>query len=286
MLLQPSKDRTKLSLWVLLFLYVSAQFLRLFSEQVPSLLIVLLQVLPPVVFAFVHGRVVYRTGAIVVFIALCLGVGSLFESLSLRTGFPFGRYFFTGLMGPKLFQLPILLVFAYVGMGYLSWIVGMLILGSPARVLTGNKVLLQPLVASFVMVAWDLAMDPVWSNIDHAWVWRNGGAYYGVPLTNFFGWFLTVYVIYQAFAMYLRGRVFTAAPRDYYPVGILFYAACAAGNVLLAIPSTAGLAVTDATGNTWQISHIVGISILVSVFVMGAFAFIAWARLTLADPSD
>jgi putative membrane protein len=281
--LQQSRDRTKLILYLLLFLYVIARFLHLFSERVPSLLIVLLHVLPPAAFAFVHGKVLYRTRAMVVFIVLCMGVGSFFETMNLRTGFPFGRYFFTGLMGPKLFQLPILLVFAYVGMGYLSWIVGMLILGSPARALSGNKVFLHPLIASFVMVAWDLAMDPVWTNIDYAWVWKNGGGYFGVPLTNFFGWFLTVYIIYQAFAIYLRNRAFTAAPRDYYRLAIFFYAISAAGNLLQAIPSYAGLVVNDARGNTWRVSDIVGGSILISVFVMEAFALIAWARLTAED---
>jgi uncharacterized membrane protein len=36
------------------------------------------------------------------------------------------------------------------------------------------------------MTVWDLAMDPVWADIDHAWVWRGGGSYYGVPISNFF----------------------------------------------------------------------------------------------------
>jgi len=40
------------------------------------------------------------------------------------------------------------------------------------------------------MTAWDLSMDPVWAEIYHAWVWRDGEAYYGVPISNFFGWLL------------------------------------------------------------------------------------------------
>ncbi len=191
---------------LLLVLYVAARILQPFAGKVPTLLIVVLHVLPPAAFAFLHGRTAYRTRGILVFMAVCLGVGAFFESLSLRTGFPFGSYYFTDLMGPKVFQLPVLLVLAYVGMGYVSWVVGLLILGSPTGSLSGRQVVLLPLVASFVMVAWDLAMDPVWTNIDHAWVWRNGGAYFGVPVSNFFGWYLTIYVIYQIFAIYLRNR--------------------------------------------------------------------------------
>jgi uncharacterized membrane protein len=47
------------------------------------------------------------------------------------------------------------------------------------------------------MVAWDLASDPVWATIVRAWVWRDGGVYFGVPLSNFFGWYLNVYILYQ-----------------------------------------------------------------------------------------
>jgi uncharacterized membrane protein len=54
------------------------------------------------------------------------------------------------------------------------------------------------------MVSWDLSQDPVWSTILRAWVWLRVGAYFGVPLTNFFDWFLTIYVIYQSFAVFLR----------------------------------------------------------------------------------
>jgi putative membrane protein len=46
------------------------------------------------------------------------------------------------------------------------------------------------------MVAWDLSMDPVWSTVMHSWIWLQGGAYFGVPVSNFLGWYLTVYVIY------------------------------------------------------------------------------------------
>jgi hypothetical protein len=156
-------------MYLLLLLYVAARILQPFVGKVPTLLIVVLHVLPPAAFAFLHGRTVYRTRGILVFMAVCLGVGAFFESLSLRTGFPFGSYYFSDLMGPKVFQLPALLVLAYVGMGYVSWVVGLLILGSLTRTLSGRQVVLLPVGASFVMVAWDLAMDPVWTNIDHAW---------------------------------------------------------------------------------------------------------------------
>ena len=168
--------------------------------------------IPPALFALIHGARIYRLRGILLFATLCLGVGTFFESVNLQTGSPFGHYIFTNLMGPKPFDLPILLALAYVGMGYLSWVLSLEILECQDEPLSGKKIVLLPLAASFVMTAWDLSMDPVWADIDHAWVWRDGGSYDGVPITNFFGWILTVYIFYQLFALYLRNRVSISSP--------------------------------------------------------------------------
>jgi putative membrane protein len=215
----------------------------------------------------------YGLRGIVAFMAICLVVGNAFENLSILTGFPFGHYYFTGLMGPRILHVPILLGLAYVGMGYLSWTLGLLIL-------RGVRVLTVPLAASFIMVAWDLSMDPVWSTIMHSWIWPRGGVYCGVPVSNFLGWYLTVYVIYQLFALYLRRHAIPShsLPLSYWRVAILFYGVSAAGN--LALVPRAGLSVvSDPTGAQWKVSGILAASALVSIFVMGAFALLAWLRL-------
>ena len=97
-------------LWAMIGVYVLGRICQQFPGPVPVLLIVILQVAPPAVFAFVHGSIVYRIRGMVAFTVFCAGTGTICESLSLRTGFPFGHYFFTGLMGPKIFDLPVLLV--------------------------------------------------------------------------------------------------------------------------------------------------------------------------------
>jgi hypothetical protein len=201
----------------------------------------------------------------------------LFESASLRTGFPFGYYRFTDLMGPKLFDLPILLALAYIGMGYLSWVLGLVILGHQNVPLSARKIVLVPLVASFVMTAWDISMDPLWADIDHAWVWRNGW-YFGVPISNFFGWFLTVYIFYQLFALYLRDRVMIPMPGSYWRLAILFYAVSAAGNLLVVAPSSLGEVFVDTVGRRWMISDVLWTSRLVSALLLMPLSLVAWIR--------
>jgi uncharacterized membrane protein len=182
------------------------------------------------------------------------------------------------LMGPKICGLPILLALAWVGMGYLSWVVSLALLGDEDKPLSGSRIVLMPLVASFVMTAWDLSMEAVWADVDHGWVWRDGGSYYGVPISNFLGWFLTAYVFYQLFAFYLREREPIPAPASHWLPAILFYALSALGNLLMIAPLSLGAVFVDATGKRWMISHILWASHLVSIFLMIPLSLIAWYK--------
>jgi putative membrane protein len=268
-------------LWALLMLYAGARVLQIVPGKVPIVIVVAMHVLPPIVFALIHGAMFYRWRGILIFFAICLVVGNVFENVGVRTGFPFGHYYFTDLMGPKLFVVPIQLGLAYLGMAYLSWTVAWLILGGMRNPLEGSRVVTLPLIAAFVMVAWDFSQDPVWSTILHLWIWRQGGAYFGVPVSNFLGWYLTVYVFYQLFALYLRGRSTNSEPlpSGYWRVAVLLYAVSAAGNILLALPLAGPTVVSDPTGVQWRVSDITGTCALVSIFTMGAFAVLVWVRL-------
>jgi putative membrane protein len=245
------------------------------------LAVVALHVVPPAVFALIHGARSYGRLGILTFVAITLIIGNIFENLGVRTGFPYGHYYFTDIMGPKLLNVPVLLGLAYVGMAYLSWTLARVILGGIHRPLVGPRVLALPVIAAFIMVAWDLSQDPVWGTILRCWIWLQGGAYFGVPVTNFLGWFLTVYIIYQLFALYLRGRSPTLKrpSTGYWHQGLLFYAVSAAGNLLLFAPQPGPSVVSDPTGKQWNVSDITGTCALVTIFTMGAVVFLAWIRL-------
>jgi uncharacterized membrane protein len=277
------KARTSFVLWALLMLYALARVLQIFPGQVPLVVVVGLHVLPPIVFALIHGAMFYRTRGILIFFAICLVVGNIFENVGVRTGFPFGSYYFADLMGPKLFAVPIQLGLAYLGMAYLSWTLARVILGNMRSPVTRSRVVTLPLIAAFIMVAWDFSQDPVWSTVLHLWIWRRGGAYFGVPVSNFLGWYLTVYVFYQLFGLYLRGQSTNPVPvpSSYWNVAILFYAVSAAGNILLVIPRPIVSVVSDPSGTQWRVSDITRTCAVVSVLTMGAFA--ALARVRLAD---
>jgi putative membrane protein len=120
--------------------------------------------------------------------------------------------------------------------------------------------------------------------LDHAWVWRGGGAYFGVPVSNFVGWFLTAYLYYQAFALYCRANPTAAAPGTFWLPAILLYAVCALGNILILKQPMAPPVVTDPAGRRWLTADILGACVLVSLLLMMLFAVLA-GRKTLSGRS-
>ena len=150
------------------------------------------------------------------------------------------------------------------------------------------ETLAVPLIASFIMVAWDLAQDPVWGTVLHGWRWRDGGPWFGVPVSNYCGWYLTVFLIYLLFALYLRrGQVFPQpVNRRAWVSPLLFYALCATGNVLQIFARPDSPSVQDPTGKLWRTADILAASALVSIFVMGAFVAFAAIRLATQAATD
>jgi Carotenoid biosynthesis protein len=270
----------RILLWAALAIYLCARICQLYADRLPTLLIVVLHVVPPAVFALVHGSILYRFKGMLVFTAFCLSVAGLSESLSLYTGLPFGSYYFTEVMGPKISGLPVLLVLAYLGMAYCSWLLSLLIVGY-RKPITGLRTVIVPLLASSVLLAWDLSMEADWSTVDRAWIWRDGGPYFGVPLTNFIGWYLTAFLFFQGFAFYCRSKapLPVLVPPIYWRAGIFLYAVCALGNLLVLRLPMAPAVVFDASGKPWITAHVLIADALVSIFLMGLIVLLAWRGL-------
>jgi putative membrane protein len=275
------KSGTGKLLGVILAAYALARVLENLHSPIPSLAIVALDVLSAAAFAYVHGKLHYRLKGILVFVGLCILVGNVSENLSVETGFPFGHYVFNDLMGPKMWNVPILLGLAYIGMAYVSWTLARLIVGDPYATVSGSRIVTLPLVASCIMVAWDVAQDPVWGTVLHAWTWRDGGPWFGVPVSNYFGWFANVFVIYLLFALFLKRRPELGVPvvHPMWGAAIFFYVLCAAGNVLQRFARPANETMFDPAGKMWLVADITTASAVVSIFVMGGFATLAMVRM-------
>ncbi len=156
------------------------------------------------VFVLVHGWSRYGYDAMALFFFVTAAIAWGLESLSIQTGFPFGNFHYTDLLGETIGGVPILIFPAYFFNGYLCWTLSGLLFGSLGSGLSRENLVRQPVVAASLMVIWNISFDPIMSTIEGNWIWENGGLYMGVPLSNFAGWLLTTYLIFQTFALLLR----------------------------------------------------------------------------------
>lgn len=260
----------------ILVIYASVRIVEVVTGS-PRTSIVAVEVLSAMMFALVDGARHYGWRGIAVFAVICAVIGNAVENIGVVTGFPFGRYEFLELMGPRLFHVPVLLGLAYIGMAYVSWMLARVIVGN-----AGMRVAALPVAASAIMVTWDWAQDPVWATLLHAWRWHDGGPWFGVPVSNYFGWFLTAFLIYVAFSLYLRRWTpddLRSGGVSWWPA-VVFYALCATGNAMQVFTRLPLKTATDATGRTWQVADILAASALVSVVVMGGFVMAGVWRLT------
>lgn len=150
--------------------------------------------------ALVHAFERVQPRRTLMMLASGFSIALLFEHLGSSAGFLFGEYDYTDLLGPKVFgQVPVLIPAAWFMMLYPSWEIAR---GLSARLAntTPARVLLRIAIAACAMTAWDLSLDPRMV-ADGAWIWPNGGAYFGIPLSNFVGWLVTSALIFAAWTL-------------------------------------------------------------------------------------
>lgn len=232
----------------------------------------ILATLARLVFASIHGsqRFGWRNLG-VMFLIACV-VSWCYELLSIATGFPFGHYVYTSELGPKLGQVPLMIMPAYFGVCYLSWVIAHVLLDKFDRAIDSRLIFAIPVIASFVMVMWDMSIDPLASTLKHEWIWRDGGSYFGVPFSNFLGWFLCVFTIFEFWALYImRTKSLPSSSADqnksdwYLPIA--FYGVIFLGSIATAITATNG-SVTDAASQVWSVKALNQTLGLVSIFSM------------------
>ncbi len=125
------------------------------------------------------GYAVQRHGArawLAFLVAFVFGV--LIEAVGVRTGVPFGAYdYMDG--GLQVLGVPLLVPLGWWAFTLVSIVI------APVR--------LRWLLAPLALVAWDVGLDPLMVQ-QGVWTFSNG-AYFGVPLSNFLGWFLSGLVL-------------------------------------------------------------------------------------------
>lgn len=122
--------------------------------------------------------------------AVAAGVGLVTEHVGVRTGRPFGRYSYSGLLGPRVGGVPLAAAAAWAMMARPAWVVAGLI---DARRLP------RVALAAGALTAWDVFLDPRMAREGY-WTWPGGGRYEGVPASNFAGWLATGALVFAVWA--------------------------------------------------------------------------------------
>ena len=154
-------------------------------------------------FALLHAAQRESWAGALRLLGLVLGVSLLFESVGVATGLVYGPYHYTLKLGPRFLGLvPYLIPVAWFMMSYPSFVIADRLVPSGWK--RCQRLLGVSAVGALAMTAWDLVMDPVMVAGGH-WIWDVDGAYHGIPLQNFWGWWLTVFVTYALYLL-LAGR--------------------------------------------------------------------------------
>jgi uncharacterized membrane protein len=269
-----------LGAWILIAVYV---ILYILIPDKHSLILIVFSL----IIAFTHGSQRYGLKAILFLFFISNIVGIIFENCSISTGFPFGHYYYSNFRHlPEIGQVPIHIGLLYFAMGYMSWTIANVILDkADERFHQKINLYALPIVASFIMTFWDVVMDPTSSTVFKTWIWEDGGGFFGVPLSNYLGWILVVWLFFQGFAIYLSKRPQLIKVNEltkvnsYWFITITFYFLIAFSYVINYMKSPKVPEVLDNTGQVWKTKDLNETSVLMAIFTMGFAVVLATLKL-------
>jgi len=245
-------------------------------------------------FAVIHGVRRYGWHAFSAYAAITLVVSFSLENLSIATGFPFGHYHYTAQGIPYLGKVPVQIGVIYVALGYVCWITASALLDgadqrlgdrtNPARRV--DRVAL-PALAAALMASFDLGSDSAASTVGHRWIWEQGGGVFGVPWTNYAGWWLVTFLSYQGFAVILAGRHQRhrragAVGREPLAQAAVLYLLLGLSSIPAFLRASAGT-VIDATGAAWSTHALFETLMTANLFGAVLLALLALTRLARND---
>ena len=154
------------------------------------------------------------------------------ESFGSATGWIFGKYHYTDVLGPLFLGLvPYVIPIVWLYMLYPSYLIADQII--PAEWDTRRRLLGVSAISGMAMVAWDLVMDLVMVVRGH-WIWEDGGAWFGIPLQNFWGWWLTSFIVIALY-LWLGEKIQRVYTQKDDRLAIILYAVMAIGTVISGI---------------------------------------------------
>jgi putative membrane protein len=151
-----------------------------------------------------------RRRGVLIWALLVFVITFALEAVGTATGKIFGPYTYGKTLGPKLFDVPVVIAF-----NWLLVILGALSLAQ----LIFRKRLPAALATAVLAVGFDYLLEPAAIRLDY-WTWQAAG----IPLQNYLAWFLIALGAALAY-VYLKFSVKSRLPLVYFLIQLVFFAA-------------------------------------------------------------
>ena len=169
--------------------------------------------------------------------ALTYTVTMVFESIGVATGWIYGPYHYSELLGPRFLGLvPYVIPLAWFMISYPSLVIAEGILETRSAEDQWRSLRVAAL-AAVIMTSWDLVLDPIMVKMGY-WVWEAGGEYFGVPAYNFLGWLVTtftIFILYHCVAGRQAQKVHNGSDQSFLMLASGSHGSTVAGNILAAL---------------------------------------------------
>lgn len=188
-----------LALFALNAIYVGASLL---VGRTPPVFFFMLVTFLPFTVAILHagGRLGWRS--MVMMLGISFAVSLTFESIGVATGRIYGSYHYAEFLQPKFLGLvPLFVPLGWFLMSYPAFVMADWM--TPVAWARLKRAAVVATLGALAMTAWDVVLDPARVQVGQ-WVWETEGAYFGVPLQNYWGWWLTTFTALFLFMLLTR----------------------------------------------------------------------------------
>lgn len=256
---------TRKLMWIFLALFIllnvySTLIARLNLVQLASPMLTPLTTLAGFAFALTHASLRRNWRAALTLFLISFVISLAFESIGVATGLVYGPYHYTAKLGPKFLGLvPYIIPAAWFMMMYPSLVIAERLAPQKNGWTRGLAV---AVIGGIVMTAWDVAMDPMMVRGEH-WIWEVNGPYFGIPLQNYWGWWLTTFTVFLIYWLVSqRGNIVDNTKDDRLAV---------AGYIITGVSTL--LVCTDP-----DVISVLGGAALAGFFAMFPWAVMGWMR--------
>ena len=146
----------------------------------PTNLLVLISSISISIISIIANLYLYKANKKIVYGFAAAGITLyILEIIGANTGIIYGDFVYNPSWQPALLGTPVIMAIVWVT----------LIIESYSLSSIFNKKINRIIVSAFFLVMIDIVIDPGAIHLG-LWNWVNGGSWYGVPMSNYLGWFI------------------------------------------------------------------------------------------------